>query len=81
MATIPFPPKNAVESVTVTYDTLLQRARGGREEPYPTYLFGNDRKIFWNIYQGEGVYGKPTTTNLDGSITHLPDPDLVSQNP
>ena len=81
MAIVPKPLLNRVESVTVTYDTLLQRARGGPEEAYPTYLFGADRKVFWNTFQGEGAYGKPTEVAIDGTIIHLPDPDLVSQNP
>jgi hypothetical protein len=81
MAVIPKPPKNKVQSVTVTYDALLQRARGGPEEAYPTYIFGADRKTFWNTFQGGGTYDKPVVVNPDGTTTHLPDPDLVSQNP
>lgn len=81
MATIPKPPLNKVTGKTATYESLLQRARGGPEEPYITYEFGANRKQFLSTYQGAGVYGKPVTHNPDGTITHLPDPDLVSQNP
>lgn len=81
MAIIPPVPKNKVESRTVSYETLYQRALAGPVEPYPTYIFGSDRKVFLDIYQGEGPYGKPVVHNPDGSITHLPDPDLISQNP
>jgi hypothetical protein len=80
MATIPKPPLNKVTSVTVDYYTLLNRARGGREEPYPSYEFGNGKKTFWSNMQGEGVYDKPVS--ISGNVTtHLPDPDLISQNP
>ena len=79
--TIPYPPLNKVESTTVSYDTLLQRARGGPEEAYPTYIFGADRKTFWNTFQGNNIYDKPVVYNEDGSVTHLSDPDLVSTNP
>lgn len=75
------PYSEKVTSVTVSYDTLYRRALGGREEPFPVYTFGNGRKQFFDNLQAPGVYGKPYTVNEDGSITHLPDPDLVSTNP
>lgn len=74
-------PLNKVTSTTYSYETLYQRALGGREEPYPVYSFGNNRKQFFDNMQGEGVYGKPVTVNEDGTFTHLPDPDLISTNP
>jgi len=80
MAEIPKPPLFPVTETVIEYETLLERARGGPEEPYPTYMFGNNRKIFWSNVQPGGIYDKPVT--VVGSVTtHLPDPDLISQNP
>jgi len=80
MANILQPPLFAVTETIIEYDILLQRARQGPEEPYPTYQFGGDRKTFWSNLQPEGVYGKPVSVS-GGVTTHLPDPDLVSHNP
>lgn len=68
-------PKNTVSSVSVPYETLLMRARGGPEEPYRVYDFGDGRKTFWSNYQEEGIYGKPVSIS-GGVTTHLPDPEL-----
>jgi len=77
MASIPL---NKVTETVIEYETLVQRARMGPEEPYPTYIFGNSRKMFWSNLQPEGFYGKPVSISGDVT-THLPDPDLVSTNP
>ena len=72
-------PEGTVITVTHhSYQALLDRVTGGREEPYPVYEFGVGRKKFMSDKQGEGIYGKPTTVDGDGSIVHLPDPDLIS---
>ncbi len=68
-----------VTSREIEFESLVQLARGGVEEPYETYV-GDPRKKFMSNFQGEGVYGKPVSVT-DGVITHLPDPDLVSSNP
>lgn len=72
----PYPPLNKVTGVTIDYSALLQRATGGMEEPWQVYQFGGDRKTFWSNFQSEGIYGKPIDICHDGSIVHLPDPDL-----
>lgn len=69
-------PLNPVTSTTVDYDTILGQARGGPEEPWPIYEWGNGRKIFWSNFADEGIYGKPTIV-IDGVTIHLPDPDLI----
>lgn len=76
MANAPYPKLMKVTGVTIDYTALLQRATGGREEPWETYQFGGDRKTFRSNFEGEGIYGKPIERCLDGSIVHLPDPDL-----
>jgi hypothetical protein len=43
-------------------------------------MFGNNRKTFWSNMQPNGVYDKPVLVS-GGHTTHLPDPDLISQNP
>jgi len=80
MAEIPHPPLFPVESVEMDYSTILQRARMGPEEPYPTYEFGGGRKTFWSTFQGENIYDKPVDITGETTI-HLPDPDLISTNP
>lgn len=80
MATIPQPPKNAVTSRTISSEALVQMALGGPQPPWAVYEFGGGRKKFMSNLQGEGVYDKPVLFE-DGVTTHLPDPDLISQNP
>lgn len=70
------PNSNSVTSVTVSWDSIVDRADGGLEEPYPVWEFGGGRKIFWSNRQGDGIYGKPVSI-VDGVVTHLPDPDLI----
>jgi hypothetical protein len=78
--TIAKPPLNKVTGVEISYDTILQQARGGPEQPYPIYEFGNGRKVFWSNFETNGIYDKPVT--IEGGITtHLPDPDFESTNP
>jgi hypothetical protein len=80
MATIPQPPLFSVTETIIEYETLLQRARMGPEEPFPSYQFGGNRKTFWSNLQPNGVYDKPVLVS-GGHTTHLEDPDLISQNP
>ena len=76
---IPEPPLNKVTVKEIEFTSLVQRARGGPEEPWPSYEFGGGQKVFMSNRQGEGIYGKPVSIT-DGVTTHLPDPDLISQN-
>ncbi len=80
MAAIPNPPLFPVTGRTIDYLSVMQRARGGPEEPYAPYTFGNGRKIFWSNHQSNGIYDKPVSI-VNGVVTHLPDPGLISSNP
>lgn len=70
--TIPAPPDFAVTSRLIDSRSVLEREP---EQPYPVYIFGGGRKVFWSNRQGKGIYDKPTTT-VDGEIVHEDDPDL-----
>jgi hypothetical protein len=70
--TIPAPPDFAVTSRLIDSRSVLEREP---EQPYPVYIFGGGRKVFWSNRQGNGIYDKPTTT-VDGVIVHEDDPDL-----
>ena len=80
MAEIPKTPLNKVTCRTTTSEALVQMALGGPQPPYPLYEFGGGRKRFMSNLRGEGLYDKPVLFE-DGITTHLPDPDLISQNP
>lgn len=75
-------PSNAVTGREIEYQTLLEMARGGPEEPWITYSFGVNQKQYWSHLQDPdaGIYGKPISVS-GGVTTHLPDPDLISTNP
>lgn len=75
-------PANAVTWTEIDYQTLLEMARGGAEEPWETYTFGVNQKHYWSNLQDPdaGIYGKPVSI-AGGITTHLPDPDLISTNP
>lgn len=64
----------SVSFVEIDYNVLLEKHRDRRDEITPVYEFGNGRKQFFDIYQDEGLYGKPTEI-VDGQIVHLPDPE------
>ena len=80
MTAIPKPPLNKVSSTEIDWNSVVQRARGGPEEPWITYEFGGGQKAFMSNLQPPGIYGKPVSVS-GGITTHLPDPDMVSQNP
>lgn len=80
MTSPPFPRIDPVTSMEIDYLALMERARGGPEEPWITYQFGADRKTFWNIFQTDGIYDKPVSVS-NGITTHLPDPEVNSTNP
>jgi hypothetical protein len=80
MSIISPPPLLAVTGRTIDYLAVMQRARGGPEEPYRPYIFGNGRKNFWSNHQSNGIYDKPVSI-VNGVVTHLEDPSLISQNP
>lgn len=70
--TIPRPPLNAVTTRLIDSRSVLERET---PQPYPEYVFGGGRKVFYDNHQGNGIYDKPTTT-VDGVIVHEDDPDL-----
>ena len=80
MTTIAKPLLNAVTQRTIDFQAIVDRARGGPEEPYPIYEFGNGRKRFMSNLTAPSIYDKPVSIT-NGVTTHLPDPDLVSTNP
>jgi hypothetical protein len=67
-------PLNRVTTKLFDSSSILRR---GKDTPHAEYEFGNGRKRFLDINQGQGIYEKPVSVT-EGETTHLPDTDLSS---